>query len=72
VVTVNSVHDTAVTWWRILVILPHESTGRQQVENSGVMVSSRQVINAMCIPGGFVLYGCETWPLALREEREGA
>jgi hypothetical protein len=67
-VTVTSVHDTAVMCWRTLVILPDESTGRQQVENSGVMVSSRQVINVVCFLGGFVLYGCETWSLALGEE----
>jgi hypothetical protein len=41
---------------------------KQQVKNSGIMVSSRQVVNVVCIPGGFVLYGCEIWSVTLREE----
>ena len=41
---------------------------KQRVENSGIMVSSRHVVNVAPIPGGFVSYGCEIWSVTLREE----
>lgn len=61
---VTSVHDTTYVV---------EDSGciarrKQQVENSGIMVSSRQVVNVVCIPGGFILYGCEIWSVTLREK----
>jgi hypothetical protein len=41
---------------------------KQQVENSGIMAISRQVVNVVCSPGGFVLYGCEILSVTLRKE----
>ena len=62
--TVTSVHDIAY----VVEDSGYFAGQKQQVENSGNMLSRRQVVNVVCIPGGFVLYGCEIWSVTLREE----
>jgi hypothetical protein len=63
-VAVTSVHDTTY----VVEDSGYIARWKQQVENSGIIISSRQVVNVVCIPGGFVLYVCENWPVTLREE----